>query len=186
MVEIRPFDGAPEEMASFLRRVWVDAGEARVLTPVWSREYLNWQFFDNPHAERDYMLAAYDRGRMVGALLAVDGRFRAGDHIFRGSWGSWLTVDPEYRIQFIAPQLVAAMCERHVAHGSRLIMGYGYPAGAGMSIEFWQAFARAWPKVVLRKMMSCRAEKESRIRLSMRSTSGLKSRPSPSSSTLTT
>ena len=148
MVEIRPFDGAPEEMASFLRGVWVDAGEGRVLTPLWSREYLDWQFFDNPHAERDYMLAAYDQGSLVGAFLAVDGRFRAGDRTFRGSWGSWLTVAPEYRTQFIAPQLVAAMCERHMAHGSRLIMGYGYPAAAGMSIEFWQAFARAWPNVV--------------------------------------
>jgi GNAT superfamily N-acetyltransferase len=148
MVEIRPFDSAPEEMAGFLRRVWLDAGQGRVLTPLWSREYLDWQFFDNPHAERDYMLAAYDRGRMVGAFLAVDGLFRAGDHTFRGSWGSWLTVAPEYRAQFLAPQLVAAMCERHVARGSWLITGYGYPSVAGMSIEFWQAFAHAWPKVV--------------------------------------
>jgi predicted N-acetyltransferase YhbS len=148
MVEIRPFDSAPEEMASFLRGVWLDAGQGRVLTPLWSREYLDWQFFDNPHAERDYMLAAYDRGRMVGAFLAVDGCFRAGHCTFRGSWGSWLTVAPEYRGQFLAPQLVAAMCERHAARGSRLITGYGYPSLAGMSIEFWRAFARAWPDVV--------------------------------------
>jgi predicted N-acetyltransferase YhbS len=148
MVEIRSFDEPPDRMKTFIRSVWQTAGEGRVATPLWSGEYLDWQFFDNPLAQRDYIIAAYDGDRIAGAFLAVDGQFRTESETLRGSWGSWLTVAPEYRSQFVAPQLVAEMCDRHRKRGASLILGYGYPTGMGMSIEFWEALARAAPDVV--------------------------------------
>ncbi len=148
MIEIRTYDGSSGEMITFLRDVWRPEGQGKFATPLCSHELLDWQFFKNPHAERDYVLAAYDGGKMVGAFLAVDGRFRWADHVFRGSLASWLTVAPEYRAHFVGPQLVAAMIERHASHGSDLIVGFAYPTGTGASLEFWQAFARAWPHVI--------------------------------------
>jgi GNAT superfamily N-acetyltransferase len=148
MVEIRTFEGAPEEMAEFLRRIWTSAGGGKVPTPLWSQEFLEWQFFSNPTAERDYILAAYDGTKLVAAFMALDANFRLKGRLCRGSLCSWLTVDPEYRSQFLAVQLVSAMRDRHAAHGAELFLGFGYPTDSGMSLEFWQAFARAWPDLV--------------------------------------
>jgi predicted N-acetyltransferase YhbS len=148
MIEIRTFDGSPAEMASFLRDVLQTEGKGKFATMLCSRELLEWQFFNNPHVERDYILAAYDGGKMVGAFLAVDGRFRSAAHGFRGSLANWLTVAPEYRAHFVGPQLVAAMLERHATRGADLIIGVAYPTGTSTSLEFWEAFAQAWPNVV--------------------------------------
>jgi predicted N-acetyltransferase YhbS len=148
MIEVRTFDGSSAELATFLRDAGQTGGEPTVARLSWSREFLDWQFFDNPHVQRDYILAAYDGSKMVGAFLAIDGRFRSADRMLRGSLGSWLTVAPEYRAHFVGPQLAAAMLERHTAHGADLMIGYAYPTATGMSLEFWQAFARAWPSVV--------------------------------------
>jgi predicted N-acetyltransferase YhbS len=148
MIEIRTFDGSSAEMATFLRGAGQPEGEHTVASLLWSREFLDWQFFDNPHVQRDYILAAYDGDRMAGAFLAIDGRFRSAERVFRGSLGSWLMVAPEYRAHFVGPQLAAAMLERHAAHGADLIVGLAYPTGTGTSLEFWEAFARACPNVV--------------------------------------
>jgi hypothetical protein len=136
MVDIRSFDGAPEELTNFLCNVWRTAGEGRIVTPLWSGEYLNWQFFDNPHVEPDYIVVAYDRDRIVGAFLAIDGRFRAGDVIFRGSWGSWLTVAAAIGgVDLASWEYVRSYCRTSVFMDRRFIAAV--ECSMKQSCQFW-------------------------------------------------
>lgn len=148
MLEVRPYDGDASELARFIQRHWRTSYEGRVLIPLWSENELKWHFFENPYAVRDYMLGAYHAGRLVGAFFASAATFRLQNQLFEGSYGSWLTVDPSFRNSLVAPSLISEMLERHRLRGARCIFGLGFPSGAGMSLEFWEAFAKAYPNLV--------------------------------------
>lgn len=150
MIEIRAYQGSPAELTAFIRRIWTTAFHGRILFPLWSQQELEWQFFDNPHGQPDYMLAAYDGARLIGTLLAIPAEYKANVGDFQGSCAGWFTVDPAYGNSLVGHQLIDAMRARHADRKARALLGFAFPTGQGMGLEFWQAFAQTFPTMVER------------------------------------
>jgi GNAT superfamily N-acetyltransferase len=145
VLELRSFDGSVGELTAFFHRIWRDAFGGEVLIPLWSEEELAWSFFEGPVREPRYLVAAYDGAKLVGTLFARPARMSIGGEVCDASAASWLTVDPEYRRQFVAPRLVNELARRHEELGARCALGFAFPSKKGMSLEFWEAFAESFP-----------------------------------------
>ena len=66
MIEIRPFEGDAEELAAFTQRVWRRSYAGQMLTPLWSKEFMERDLLADGQ-DRDFLIAAYDGARLVGS-----------------------------------------------------------------------------------------------------------------------
>ena len=138
MIEIRTYDGDADDLANFTQRVWRSDYEGNMLVPYWNAKYFEWQILSDPLENRDYWVAAYDKTKLVGCLLAEPCRLRIGNDRIPATTGSWFTVDPEYRPQMVGLQLLSEQRRRHRERGAMGMLGYVYyGAETSMGPDFW-------------------------------------------------
>jgi hypothetical protein len=137
MIEIRTFDGDMQQLAEFCNSVWSRRYTGRMPFAEWSPEFLEWELDDCP-ATRELLVAAYDGGKLVGVLPARPMKFHLLGQSIDGSWGSYLSVDPDYESQPVSIKLHLEQRRRHKERALKVNMGYaftGYAAGRGQ--DFW-------------------------------------------------
>lgn len=139
MIEIRTFEGDAAEMSAFVTATWRKSYEGRMPVPLWSPQFMGRDLLpqgdDDP---RDYLVAAYDGTRLVGFHPARPFPIRLHGQQLRGTMGSWLTVDPDYRRQGIAARMQEEFMRRHRQRGAVANFGYLYVRTAtSMGKAFW-------------------------------------------------
>jgi hypothetical protein len=137
MVEIRTYEGDMQQLAEFCNGVWAKRYLGQMPFAQWTPEFLAWELEDAP-ATRDMIVAAYDGGKLVGALPARPMRFYLQGTTIDGTWGSYFSVDPEYENQPVSIKLHLEQRRRHKERGLKVNLGYvftGYSVGRGQ--KFW-------------------------------------------------
>lgn len=138
MIEIRTFDGDPQELATFCTSSWRKRYEGRMPVPLWSPGFLEWELLGDDHKNRDYLVAAYDKTRLVGMLPARPARYQLNGRSVSGTWGSFFGVDPEYENEGVSLKLNLEQRRRHRLHGAEVFMGFVYfGSAASMGKDFW-------------------------------------------------
>lgn len=126
MFEIRPYDGTAEELSRFVVGTWRGDYAGKMAFPLWSADYLRWQLrLDDPSA-RHHQVAAYDGGRLVGALLGLPSSFRTPAGVVTGQHGSWLSIAPDCRGKGMVGQLTRERVRQQAEHGAGLVAGYRF------------------------------------------------------------
>ncbi len=141
MIEIRTCESEISEVARFTTGVWRKTFAGRRLILNWDKAFFEWQVF-NSVLERDYLLAAYDGGRLVGTLFAEPFRLRLHDREHDATMSSWLTVNPDYRRSDLASRLVSEMRQRHLDREAAFQIGFGLNGTIGS--EFWRSIPDAF------------------------------------------
>jgi hypothetical protein len=138
MIEIRTFEGEPRELAAFCTSSWLKRYAGRMPVPLWSPKFLEWELFGHDHESRDYLVAAYDRTRLVGVLPARPAKYHLLDRPVRGTWGSFFGVDPDYENDGVSLKLNLEQRRRHRDRGAEVLMGFVYVGSqASMGKDFW-------------------------------------------------
>jgi predicted N-acetyltransferase YhbS len=138
MIEIRTYDGTPEELAAFCTQVWQTRYRDKMPIWLWTGPFLDWELFSEAPGARDFLVAAYDKGRLVGAHPEKPVQYQwRGQPIF-GTAGAFFSVDPAYENQAVSLKLVLEQRRRHRERGAQFDMGYLIMgAQAAMGKEFW-------------------------------------------------
>ncbi|MFB9994573.1 GNAT family N-acetyltransferase [Deinococcus oregonensis] len=144
-IEVRPFDGDPAALADLINVSWQGRYLARDLIPVYDAQTLAWQVLNTGEDSRDFRLAAYDGGRLVGCFLADRLTLRVGGQTRHGTQGSYFSVHPDYAARGIATRLINALERAHRRHGLEFMLGYVNAASHTPAAKFWTAFQRAFP-----------------------------------------
>lgn len=152
MIEIRTFEGTPQEMSAFCTGAWRERYAAtRMPVPRWTPEFLEWELFTDEPGSREFLVAAYDGTRLVGLLPAKPTPFHLRGEPFEGSLGSYFSVDPAYRTHGVALKLNLEQCRRHRQREAKFCIGYVYlGAGEAKGKEFWLRLPRNF--TVVRKL----------------------------------
>src|SRR5438128_177539 len=124
MTEIRTFDGNAAELAVFCERVWRGRLQGREQFPLWDEAFFEWQLLPDGGGDRDYLVAAYDCGRLVGVLLAEPFPLRLRDRVVQITTGSWLSVEREYRGRGVGLDLVDELMRRQRDRGAAFCLGF--------------------------------------------------------------
>lgn len=138
MIEIRTYDGDPAELAAFCTGVWRDRYRDKMAVPLWSGPFMEWELFSDEPGARDFLVAAYDGGRLVGALPSKPVRLHWRGQPLSGSFGSFFAVDPAYEKQAVSLKMVLEQRRRHRDRAAPLFTGYlirGDSAALGQ--QFW-------------------------------------------------
>ncbi|GGR20634.1 GNAT family N-acetyltransferase [Deinococcus ruber] len=144
MIEVRPFDGDPADLAAFINACWNDRYLARDLIPTYTAADLCWQMLDSP--DRSFHLAAYDGPELVGCFLADRVRVRLNGQTIEGTQGSYLSVHPEYGTRGVATRLINTLERLHRAHDLKFFLGYVNASPTSSAYKFWSSFQRTFPK----------------------------------------
>ncbi len=138
MIEIRTFEGTPDELTRFTNQTWRRSYEGKMLCPQWSESLFRRELFSPDGAERPFLVAAYDGTKLVGSHPARPIRIRLHGREMPATWGSFLTVDPEYRGQRIAQQMQEEFVRRHQKRQAAVNFGYLYLRSVrSMGPKFW-------------------------------------------------
>lgn len=125
-MEIRTLEESPEELAEFVTGTWRADYGGRMVTPLWSAEYFNWQLELSKSPERRQILGAYQGTELIGALLGVQQTFLVDSELRSGLLSSWLTVAPRHRGAGVVRALKAVQSQRLLDDGGELILSYRY------------------------------------------------------------
>ena len=136
MVEIRPYDGDAVEASRFVNSVWTRYYAEKGPVTDFDARFLDWMLFGNPVASRDYMLAAYQGSKLVGTLFAEPIPLRLGAKEVAGTFGSWASVDPDYRGQGVMMKLSERMAARHRERGAACMLAC--VATGSTAQRFWE------------------------------------------------
>lgn len=138
MIEIRTFDGEPEELSTFTTRVWRETYEGRMLMILWSTAFFRRELFPEDDRARDYLIVAYDGARLVGSHPSKPLAIRLHGRELSATWGSFISVDPEYRRRGVALKLQHEWDRRHRERGAAVNLGYQYiRSKAALGPKFW-------------------------------------------------
>jgi len=138
MIEIRTYDGEPGELAAFCTNVWKNRYRDKMPIWLWSGLFLDWELFSDAPGARDFLVAAYDKGRLVGAHPEKPVHYQwRGQPIF-GTAGAWFSVDPAYEAQAVSMKMVLEQRRRHRERNAQFDVGYLIMgAQSAMGKEFW-------------------------------------------------
>jgi GNAT superfamily N-acetyltransferase len=106
--------------------------------PLWTGDWMQWELFGGIAADRELLVAAYDRARLVGVLPAkpVDYHYR-GDR-FRGTFGSYFSVHPDYENHGVPLKLQIEQRRRHRRLGYPCNTGFVYVGSdVAKGKDFW-------------------------------------------------
>jgi hypothetical protein len=138
MIEIRTYDGEPAELAAFCTNVWKARYCGKMPIWLWTGPFFEWELFSDAPGARDFLVAAYDKGRLIGAHPEKPVQYQwRGEPIF-GTAGAWFSVDPAYESQAVSMKLVLEQRRRHRERDAKFDIGYLIMgAQAAMGKEFW-------------------------------------------------
>lgn len=138
MLEVRPFEGSPEELSDFVVSQWDASYRGRMLIPRWSGDYFRWQLRMDEAEHRRHLVAAYHGTRLAGVVLQFPMQFATAEERFAASQASWLSVSPEFRGQGVASALNQNLRALNRELGLRFQLGYAYYGGrASLAPKFW-------------------------------------------------
>ena len=141
-LEVRPFDGTPDDASALLQRVWRADYEARMWFPLWDPAFMSWQL-GGPGGSLG--VGVYDDGELVGCAFAVAHDLRLGADTLPITFSSWFALDARCRQPRVALQLTAALRAQHHAAGKAFSLGVvaGDPTSA--AYRFWSSYAKVAP-----------------------------------------
>ncbi len=145
MVEIRTYEGDGGDVARLLDEVWTPEYQDATPAALWDDRLIEWQLLGERDEDREFLVAAYDGSRLVGALFAEPWTFRLHGEEVPGTVGRLLTVHPEFRSQLVAFQLLVEFRRRHLEGGRRLCVGYALGGTVSPSGAFWTGMEKAMP-----------------------------------------
>jgi GNAT superfamily N-acetyltransferase len=138
MIEIRTFDGEPAELSSFCTGTWRDRYLGKMPMADWAPPFVEWELFSWGPSSREFLVAAYDGTRLVGALPARRARYQLRGQRIDGTQGSFFGVDPDYESQGVSLKLLLEQRRRQREQGLSLFMGYLITgAHESMGTKFW-------------------------------------------------
>lgn len=138
MLEIRSFDGTPEELSDFVVSQWTASYQGRMAVPQWSSDYFRWQLRMDEPDRRRHLIAAYQGTRLAGVMLHFPMPFSLSGERFLASQASWLSVSEEFRGQGVAGALLEGSRKLHRELGLRFQLGFAYYGHrASLGPKFW-------------------------------------------------
>jgi GNAT superfamily N-acetyltransferase len=138
MIEIRTFDGEPGELSEFTVGVWRRTYEGRMLLILWNEEFFRRELFPEDDRCRDYLIVAYDGTKLVGSHPSKPLTVRLHGQEIPATWGSFISVDPDYRRRGVALKLQHEWARRHQQRGAMVNLGYQYVRSPlAMGPKFW-------------------------------------------------
>lgn len=138
MIEVRTFDGDPKSAYEFIHSVWSAAYGGKEPIPVWSPEYFEWALMSQLPKGGDYLIAAYDKGKLVGTLFAEPLTVRLRGEPVSAATGSWLAVPRDRARGSIAKLMYAEMRKRQLQRGVKTMLGFVYLSKqARLGYKFW-------------------------------------------------
>ena len=146
MIEVRSFDGDPDELVALINCAWQERYLSKDLIPVYDRAGLEWQILQSKEGSHPFHLAAYDGAKLVGCFLAERLSFQVEGETVPGTQGSWFSVLPEYASSRVAIRLINALERAHREHEMRLFLGYVNHTQGTSAKVFWDAYAHAFPQ----------------------------------------
>ncbi|HEV8003121.1 MAG TPA: hypothetical protein VGP63_24760 [Planctomycetaceae bacterium] len=138
MIEIRTYEGEPQELAAFCTNIWKTRYQGKMPVWLWAGSFFDWELFSDRPGARDFLVVAYDGTRLIGAHPAKPVHFHwRGEPIF-GTSGAYFSVDPAYESQAVSLKLVLEQRRRHRDRGAQFDMGYLIMSTqSAMGKEFW-------------------------------------------------
>jgi GNAT superfamily N-acetyltransferase len=138
MIAIRTLEEDSEQLSKFCLGVWKRRYADRMPVPLWSAPFFDWELLSGDSGSRDFLVAAYDKSRLVGILPARPVQFHVGERRIAGTFGSFFSVDPEYDGQGVALKLHLEQRRRHKERGVPLSTGFVFLGSAlAMGKDFW-------------------------------------------------
>ncbi|HEX8282686.1 MAG TPA: GNAT family N-acetyltransferase [Pyrinomonadaceae bacterium] len=138
MLVIKTYEGGGRELSDFITPIWRETFKGRRLTLDWDADYFEWQLLAGGEAPRDYLLAAYDGGRLVGTLLGEPFRFwLRGRGECEAAVASWFTVDPAHRQSGVGSKLADEMQRRLRERGAPFLFGFAIRGTVGQ--YYWES-----------------------------------------------
>ncbi len=142
-MEIRDYDGDGEDAARLMHRVWTKTYQGKIWFPLWSPEFLRWQFGGE---DRRLCVAAYHDDQLVGTYFAAPHSLRIGSTVYPMTFSSWCTVDHDYRLPRLTVDMIEAMRRGHLATGRALSLGIVSGSPASVANRFWAMYGKACPQ----------------------------------------
>ncbi len=155
MIEVRPFEGTPEELSDFVVSTWKASYGGTIPVPNWSADYFRWQLrLHEPDSQRR-IVAAYEGSNLAGIIIYCPMDFELHGESIKGAQSSWLSVSPDFRRRGVGNALqkgTVAECRDqeidfqlgYIFHGSSRSIGPGFwqkkqPPGRsiGPNVGFW-------------------------------------------------
>jgi predicted N-acetyltransferase YhbS len=138
MLEVRSFEGSPEELSKFVVTQWTASYGGRMAVPHWSSDYFRWQLRMDEPEQRRHLIAAYDGAQLAGIVPFCPAQFSLDGERFAASQASWLSVAPEFRGQGVAGKMIQASRALHRELGLRFQLGYAYYGHqSSQAPKFW-------------------------------------------------
>ena len=119
MLEIRPYEGSPEELSKFVVAQWTASYGGDMAVPRWSGDYFRWQLRMDEPCSVEYLIAAYDGVRLAGVVPFFPSQFSIDGECFSASQASWLSVAPEFRGQAVGGKMIQTSQALHRELGLR-------------------------------------------------------------------
>lgn len=139
MLEVRPFEGTPEELSEFVVAQWQATYGGKMAVPCWSGDYFRWQLRMDEPERRRFLIAAYEGTRLAGVVPFFPMQFSLAGERFGASQASWLSVSPDFRGQGVAGKMIEASRALHRELELRFQLGYAYYGHqASKAPRFWQ------------------------------------------------
>ncbi len=120
MLEVRTYEGSPEELAKFVVSQWTASYGGRMAVPDWSGDYFRWQLRMDEPEQRQHLIAAYDGAQLAGVVPHFPMQFSLDGEKFSASQASWLSVAPEFRGQGVAGKLIQGSRAIHRELGAEI------------------------------------------------------------------
>ena len=139
MIEVRPFEGTPEELSDFVVSTWKASYGGSIAVPNWSADYFRWQLrLDEPDSQRR-VVAAYEGTKLAGTVIFVPLEFELLGERLQGAHSSWLSVSNDFRRRGVGKKLQAGTVAECREQGLEFQLGYIYQ-GSSKSVgpRFWQ------------------------------------------------
>ena len=138
ILEVRPFEGTPEELSDFIYTQWSATYRGKMAVPHWSGDYLHWQLRMSDPAYRRQLIAVYQGTKLAGVFAHFPVEFELLGERIASSQQSWLSVAPEFRRQGAAKALVDGSLAVHRERGCGFQLGFTYYGRrTSLGPKFW-------------------------------------------------
>lgn len=126
-----------------MHRVWTKTYQGKMWFPLWSPEFLRWQFGGD---DRRLCVAAYDDDRLVGTFFASPHSLRIGSTVYPMTFSSWCTVDQDFRLPRLTVDMIEAMRRGHLDTGRAFSLGIVSGSPDSVANRFWALYGKACPQ----------------------------------------
>jgi hypothetical protein len=139
-IEIRDYCGDFEDIAEFVRRIWIPEYGGKMWFPLPDAAFFRWHL-GAPNGAR--CVVAYHGKRLVGSVSYMPHSLRIGASVLPVVLHTSFTVDPDYRR--VALPLIERVRQDHTESGIALAIGLILDAPTSPSYLFWTKYGQTFP-----------------------------------------